>query len=114
MMDEEYNVFLIEVNTNPGLEESSELIKILVPRMIEDALRLTIDDVFETEYNDEWMNDGKYKSKYHVDGYDDMDNMWEFICDLNCSKKEKDVNAKEFVSPKNKKKKSKVNKNKNK
>ena len=114
MMDEEYNVFLIEVNTNPGLEESSELIKVLVPRMIEDALRLTIDDVFETEYNDEWMNDGKYKSKYHVDGYDDMDNMWEFICDLNCSKKEKDGNAKEFVSPKNKKKKSKVNKNKNK
>ena len=37
----------------------------------------------------------------------DMNNIWEFISDLNCSKKEKDVvNMKEFVSLKNKKKKS--------
>ena len=119
MMDEEHNVFLIEVNTNPGLEESSELIKALVPRMIEDALRLTIDDVFETKYSDDWTsgsdNNNKYKSNYHVDGYDDMDNMWEFICDLNSgngfsNKKEKDINVKEFVSPKSKKKKAKVSK----
>lgn len=50
IMDVDYNVFLLEVNTNPGLEESSPLIKKLVPRMLDDALRLTIDDLYETKY----------------------------------------------------------------
>ena len=86
MMDEEKNVYLIEINTNPGLEISSEIIKILVPRMVEDALRITVDDVFETEYDKEWVDEsGNYKSNYHVDGYDDKENMWELICNLNKS-----------------------------
>ena len=86
MMDEEKNLYLIEINTNPGLEISSEIIKILVPRMVEDALRITVDDVFETEYDKEWLDEnGNYKSNYHVDGYDDKENMWELICNLNKS-----------------------------
>ena len=86
MMDEDKNVFLIEINTNPGLEISSEIISILVPRMIEDTLRITVDDLFETEYDQEWLDEeGNYKSKYHVDGYDDKENMWEFICNINKS-----------------------------
>ena len=100
LLDEEFNVFLIEINSNPGLEISSEIIKILVPRMIDDALRLTVDDIFKTDYNKEWKNEkGEYCSKYHVNGYKDEDNMWEFVCDcddntnklnsINCSKKKK-------------------------
>lgn len=46
ILDEDYNVWLIEVNTNPCIEESSELLKILLPRMIEDMLKLTIDAIF--------------------------------------------------------------------
>ena len=42
MFDYELNPFLIEINTNPGLEISSPLIQKLVPRMIDDALRLTV------------------------------------------------------------------------
>ena len=38
--------WLIEVNTNPCLEEPSALLKTLVPRMINDMLKLTIDCVF--------------------------------------------------------------------
>jgi len=34
------------VNTNPCLEESSALLKQLIPRMIDDALKLTLDVVF--------------------------------------------------------------------
>ena len=84
MMDEDKNVYLIEINTNPGLEISSKVIEILVPRMIEDALRLTIDDLFETKYSEEWTDEkGEYKSNYHVDGYEDKENMWEFICNMN-------------------------------
>ena len=51
MLDEDFNVFLIEINTNPGLEESSPWIKIIVPRMLDDALRLTLDQIFETKYD---------------------------------------------------------------
>ena len=51
MLDSDFNVFLIEINTNPGLEISSPWIQIVVPRMLDDALRLTIDKVFEPIYN---------------------------------------------------------------
>jgi len=34
IIDEEFKAWLIEVNTNPCLEESSELLKMLLPRMI--------------------------------------------------------------------------------
>ena len=51
MLDEDFNSFLIEINTNPGLEESSPWIKIIVPRMLDDALRLTLDQLFVTKYD---------------------------------------------------------------
>ena len=51
MLDEDFNVFLIEINTNPGLEESSPWIKVIIPRMLDDALRLTIDQIFEPKYD---------------------------------------------------------------
>ena len=51
MLDSEFNLFLIEINTNPGLEESSPWIKTIVPRMLDDALRLTIDVLFNTKYD---------------------------------------------------------------
>ena len=51
MLDRDFNVFLIEINTNPGLEISSPWIQIVVPRMLDDALRLTVDKVFEPIYD---------------------------------------------------------------
>ena len=51
MLDCDFNVFLIEINTNPGLEISSPWIQIVVPRMLDDALRLTVDKVFEPIYD---------------------------------------------------------------
>ena len=83
MMDEDKNIYLIEINTNPGLEISSDLIGELIPRMIDDALLLTVDDLLPTEYNKDYLNENeKYKSKFHVDGYKDDENMWQFICDI--------------------------------
>lgn len=46
ILDEDFNVWLIEVNTNPCIEESSNLLKMLIPRMIEDMLRITVDRAF--------------------------------------------------------------------
>ena len=63
MMDSDFNIFLIEINTNPGLEESSPWIKIIVPRMLDDALRLTIDQLFETKYDFDLIKNNKTKEE---------------------------------------------------
>ena len=36
LVDEDYECWLIEVNTNPCLEESSPLLQTLIPRMVND------------------------------------------------------------------------------
>ena len=88
MFDIDLNPFLIEINTNPGLEISSPLISKLVPRMIDDAFRLTIDQIFETEYSEERYrhnneeNTDEYISPFHVDNYDDSENMFLFLGNL--------------------------------
>jgi hypothetical protein len=46
ILDEDFNTWIIEVNTNPCLEESSQLLKELLPRMIEDMMKLTVDQLF--------------------------------------------------------------------
>ena len=117
MMDEDKNVYLIEINTNPGLEISSELIGQLVPRMIDDALLLTIDDLFPTEYCPECLNENnKYKSKYHVNGYKDDENMWDFICNVKKNVDKDLINSFSFniKNFKKCKKKIKIKKTKNK
>lgn len=48
MVDSDFTVWLIEVNTNPCLDESSYLLKKLLPRMIDDAFKLTIDRDFQS------------------------------------------------------------------
>ena len=73
ILDGNCQPFLLEINTNPGLEESSPLIKMLVPRMIDDAFRLTIDELFER--NDKDSNVSIFK----VDGYSDEENMWQKV-----------------------------------
>ena len=80
MLDIDLNPFLIEINTNPGLEISSPLIKKLVPRMIDDAFRLTIDVDYETKYlKERYDKFGNYLSPFHVDGYNDDENLYELI-----------------------------------
>lgn len=108
IMDSEFNIYLLEVNTNPGYEESSPLIKMLVPRMLDDALRLSIDEICETKYsfsqyleenninnnnnyntdsesNDKSKDDIKsiYISPFPVMDYSDSLNLWDYVCDLN-------------------------------
>ena len=80
MFDFELNPFLIEINTNPGLEISSPLIEKLVPRMIDDAFRLTIDDYFDTKYSKERLDEKvNYLSPFPVDGYNNNENLFELI-----------------------------------
>ncbi len=46
MIDSNFNVWLIEVNTNPCLEISSGLLGRIIPTMVENSLRLALDPLF--------------------------------------------------------------------
>lgn len=46
MVDQDFNVWMIEVNTNPCLEISSPLLGRIIPNMVEQSLRLTLDVLF--------------------------------------------------------------------
>jgi hypothetical protein len=47
-MDSNLNVYLIEVNNNPCLEESNSYLKKLIERMLDNMFELTIDKLFKT------------------------------------------------------------------
>ena len=51
MIDDNFKVYLIEVNTNPCLELSSPLLARLIPSMVENALRLAVDPIFPPPEN---------------------------------------------------------------
>lgn len=48
MVDNDLTVWLIEVNTNPCLDESSNILKVILPRMMDDAFKLTVDRDFQS------------------------------------------------------------------
>ena len=113
ILDLDYNVWLIEVNTNPCIEESSPLLEMLLPRMIgrskinhhvDDAFVLTLDQIFvrrekpipkssitlETESVEESTTQEKViererSSPYKVTGYLDSENMW-YVFALNINR----------------------------
>lgn len=74
MIDNQYNVWLIEANSNPCIEESSQFLKALIPRMIDDAFKLTIDKLFPKPYTCE-----EPSTHFRVPGYTNTENLWEYI-----------------------------------
>lgn len=46
MIDEDYQVKLIEINTNPDITTSCPLLSKLITHLVENTLRLTVDTVF--------------------------------------------------------------------
>ena len=83
IIDNEYNPWLLEINNNPGLSISSPIIAKLIPRMMDDAFRLTIDKIFNTRYSKECFDKNKnYKSKFKLEGYNDNENIFEFLCNV--------------------------------
>ena len=51
LIDEDFRVWLIEVNTNPYLGIPNEYIKVLLPNMLDDLFRLVLDPVFQPNYD---------------------------------------------------------------
>lgn len=50
MVDAAFKTWLIEINTNPAIEECSSVLKQLVPRMIDDTFKLTLDQILPTQH----------------------------------------------------------------
>ena len=84
IVDNNFKPWILEINDNPGLAISSPVIEKLVPRMLDDALRLTIDKIFDTKYDDSCCDkeNNLYISKYKLDGYSDHENVFEFLCNV--------------------------------
>ncbi|KAL4455467.1 hypothetical protein ABPG74_012619 [Tetrahymena malaccensis] len=70
MIDQSFKPWLIEVNTNPCIEESSDVLKQILPRLIDDMLRLTIDQFFNRNQNEN-------KSFFSLKGYSNEDLIFE-------------------------------------
>ena len=83
IIDKEFKPWILEINNNPGLAISSSVIGKIIPRMLDDAFRLTIDKIFNTKYSNECIDKNlKYKSKFKLNGYSDEENVFEFLCNI--------------------------------
>lgn len=96
IVDADYDSWLIEVNTNPSIEESSPLLKQIIPRMVNDAFRLTLDQTFlpkkgQTNYDPLKIN------VFEVDGVDNQENLWVPILNLQSAKGQQEKNKKVFI-----------------
>ena len=73
IVDGDMGIWLIEVNTNPCLEESSQLLCKYVPRMVNDMLRITVDQVFHQGKKAYTEN----VCKFNIPQYSNEENLWE-------------------------------------
>lgn len=75
MIDANMKIWLIEVNVNPDINTSSPVLTRIIPNMVEQALRITIDPLFPPPNN--WPN---AKRPLIVDNSLE-NNKWELIFD---------------------------------
>ena len=78
MIDESFKVWLIEVNTNPSITTPGSLLPKYVPRMIDDAFRLTLDKIFPNPLKNQKLDNGIQKS-YPLRNYDNEKNLWDLL-----------------------------------
>ena len=62
MLDEDLQLWLIEVNTNPSLDESNKYLERLIPRMLDDAFKLTLDQIYQPPFGRVRMSQRKKKT----------------------------------------------------
>ena len=68
MLDSNLKPWLIEVNTNPCLELSSSYLSILIPNMVENALRIALDSMFPPplgKYAFDSFSENKFELIFH-------------------------------------------------
>lgn len=71
IIDEDMKVWLIQINQNPCIQCASPLLEKLIPRMINDAFKITIDQIF--------VEKKPMEKAYAVPGYNNNQNMWQLL-----------------------------------
>ena len=79
LVDSDYGTWLIEINTNPCLDDSTPLLSQLIPRMVNDTLKLTLDQVFLPKKGQPSYCKQDLSAAFPVDGYEDDFNLWECV-----------------------------------
>lgn len=99
MLDENFRVWLIETNTNPSITTPGVILKAYVPRMVDDAFKITLDKIFPPKEHGapvgviggeelEMQEDkeanraggaGWQRKTFPMPGYDDDENLWDLI-----------------------------------
>lgn len=87
MVDSQWKTWLIEVNTNPAIDDCSPMLKAMIPRMLDDAFKLTIDKIFNNSLNDN-------VETFSVPNFKDEENMWELLGDFKEGVNEKTMGRK--------------------
>lgn len=78
---------MIEANTNPCLEESNPLLTKLIPRMLDDMLKIVLDPLFGTTLVQDEIAASQSETglpvllKHPLEGYPDDRNLFELIRD---------------------------------
>ena len=70
MIDQNFKAWLIEVNTNPCLELSCGYLSKLIPAVLDNTFRITIDQLFAPASNQKkfqsWISDGNIGNKFEL------------------------------------------------
>ena len=74
--------WLIEVNTNPCLEETSAILKKFLPRMIDDAFKLTLDVLFPAPREKDQEPKEPREQAFKIENHPDEENLWQHIYTL--------------------------------
>lgn len=72
LLDEDFRLWLIEVNTNPYLGTPNTHLKMLIPNMIDDLISLAVDPVCaprNTEYREDRENDFELVYREESEGF---------------------------------------------
>ena len=65
MIDSDFNIYLIEVNTNPCLETNSAILYRLIPQMLDHSFAIAADPIMPPpEFNFKRAHESLHENKY--------------------------------------------------
>lgn len=83
MVDTNFKVWLIEVNSNPCLETSSSLLSRIIPNMLDNAFKIALDPIFisnsKKHHNEPHVGENKFELVYNSTVYGEQNSSLHLI-----------------------------------